>query len=263
MPARRALSHLVGWLADRPLPRFMRASVYRAYARRFRVDLDEMRDPLDSHATFTDFFVRHLKAGARPIEADPDSIVSPVDGTVQTLGPVERGQILQAKGRPYALEELLGAAARGVELDGGFAWTIYLSPRDYHRIHSPVDARLVRVEWLPGERYSVAPKVLARRDVLPINERAVLTLQSDPSALYLVLVGALNVGRIKVLGIEQPRSGPVAVQLPFARGSELARFEMGSTIVLVAPPRYVTACNGLMPGDAVRLGQALGRICPR
>lgn len=260
MPVRNSLSHLVGWLADRRLPGVLRAPVYRAYARQFRVDLAEMRDPLASHPTFTDFFVRHLKPGARVIDAHPASLVSPVDGTVQTLGPVERGHILQAKGRPYALEELLGDAARGVPLDGGFAWTIYLSPRDYHRIHSPVDAKLTRVEWLPGERYSVAPKVLERRAVLSINERAVLTLESERCTLFLVLVGALNVGRMKVVGVEQPRTGPVATALAFARGAELARFEMGSTIVLVAPPGCVVAHTELAPGDAVKLGRALGRF---
>jgi len=135
---------------------------------------------------------------------------------------------------------------------------VYLSPADYHRIHAPDDVRLEELRWIAGARYSVAPKVLARRTVLPVNERVVLRLQSPRGPLFLVLVGATNVGRIRIVGVEPgrpaPRPGP-----EFARGEELARFEMGSTIVLVSPAGGASALPGLAAGHEVRLGQALGR----
>ena len=257
-PLRRALSHLVGWAADLKLPTALRAPIYRTYARYTGADLSEVRLPLELHPSLGAFFVRRLKDGARPIPADRSLLLSPVDGTVQTACTIERGQILQAKGRTYALTELLGGVSAGVELEGGFAWTIYLSPRDYHRIHAPDECTLSRIEWYPGARYSVAPAVLERRMVLSINERAVLQLQTARGPLLLVLVGALNVGRIRVVGIEPTQHGPIEPAKPFARGGELARFEMGSTIVLIAPPGVVEPRRELVQGTVVRLGQPIG-----
>src|SRR5688572_18976541 len=137
-PLARTCSRLCGWLADRKLPTFLRAPVYRAYARATGADLSELRLALADHPSLGAFFVRRLKDGARSFPADTRLLPSPVDGTVQDLSVIERGSVLQAKGRPYAIEELLGDARAALELEGGHAWTIYLSPRDYHRIHSPV-----------------------------------------------------------------------------------------------------------------------------
>jgi phosphatidylserine decarboxylase len=267
-PLRRAASRAFGWLADRRLPRFLRAPVYRAYGRAFDIDFDEVRLALAEHPSLGAFFVRRLKAGARPFPADPALLPSPADGRLQALDRIEDGSVLQAKGQPYPVRELLGEAAAGVELEGGWAWTVYLSPRDYHRVHSPVRAALADVLWLGGTRYSVAPEVLARRRVLGVNERAVLRLESDAGPLFLVMVGALNVGRIRVVGVEPGRDGPPApgagtgraVGPPrFERGAELARFEMGSTVVLVSPPGGAEPEGNLELGGPVRMGQVLGR----
>ncbi len=256
---RRAMSGTVGWMADRGIPRFLRAFVYRSYARFTGADLAEVRLDLASFPSLGQFFVRELKDGARPIPTDRDVLCSPVDGTVQSLCPIERGMVLQAKGRSYALAEFLGSSADAAALEGGFCWTIYLSPRDYHRIHAPEKCELVHAEWLAGDRFSVAPKVLARRRVLDINDRCALKLECDRSTLGLVLVGALNVGRIRVVGVEPGHAGPVHPKLHFERGAELARFEMGSTIVLVAPRGAVAVRADLKAGDHVRLGQPIGR----
>jgi len=136
-PFKRSLSRATGWLADRKIPTPLRAPLYRSYCRFTGADLDEVRPPLHSYPSLGAFFVRELVEGARPIEADPGLLPSPVDGTVQALDPVTEGSILQAKGRPYPVRDLLGAVGEDIDLEGGFAWTIYLSPRDYHRIHSP------------------------------------------------------------------------------------------------------------------------------
>jgi phosphatidylserine decarboxylase len=175
------------------------------------------------------------------------------------LCPIERGTVLQAKGRSYSLADLLGSGADAAAFEGGISWTIYLSPRDYHRIHAPEKCALVRAEWLAGDRFSVAPKVLARKRVLDINDRCALELECQRATLGLVLVGALNVGRIRVVGVEPGHAGAVVPKLQFERGGELARFEMGSTIVLVAPRGSVALQAGLKEGDHVRLGQPIGR----
>lgn len=257
-PFRTALSRTVGWLTDRRIPRPLRAPAYRLYARATGANLSEVRLPLEEHPSMGAFFVRRLKADARPIELDPRKLVSPVDGTVQSLCPIEQGQLLQAKGRSYAWRELLGGI-EAPQLEGGFSWTIYLSPRDYHRIHAPDTCRLVRAQWLDGSLYSVAPQVLARRRVLDINERVALELSTARGSLWLVLVGATNVGRMRVVGLEQGQDGPLAKPLDFARGAELARFEMGSTIVLLAPKALATALPNLRETQSVRMGQAIGQ----
>lgn len=257
---RRSLSRLVGALADLHLPRPLRAPLYRTWARAYDVDLSEPRLDLADHPSLGAFFVRRLKPGLRPLPEDPALLPSPCDGRLQACDSIERGTILQAKGRPYPVAELLGPPAAGLDLEGGRAWTIYLSPRDYHRVHSPIAARLGAVAWLPGDLFSVAPAVLARRArVLSINERAVLRLDGARGPLFLVMVGALNVGRIRVVGVEPGREVPAGAPLEFERGGELARFELGSTVVLVAPPGSYTALADLELGMPLRLGQPIGR----
>ncbi|HVS08439.1 MAG TPA: archaetidylserine decarboxylase [Planctomycetota bacterium] len=259
-PLRRASSRLFGWMSDLRLPRALRAPVYRAYGRHFGVDLSELRLPLEEHPSFGAFFVRRLREGARPFPPDPSVLPSPADGYLQSLDSIRDGSVLQAKGRPYAVRELLAGAGEDLELEGGHAWTIYLSPRDYHRVHSPEDSALAEVRWVRGARYSVDPRVLARRPrVLSINERAVLRLEGANGTLLLVMVGALNVGRIRVVGVEPWRSGSPNPPRALRRGEELARFEMGSTVVLIAPRGRAVPVEGLEPGSHLRMGQVIGR----
>lgn len=252
------LSRVTGWLTDRKIPTPLRGPIYRSYCRFTGADVEEARPPLHAYPSLGAFFVRELIDGARPIESDPELLPSPVDGTVQSLDPITDGTILQAKGHPYPIRDLLGPVGADIDLEGGCAWTIYLSPRDYHRIHSPETARLTEAAHLSGARHSVAPKVLERRRVLSINERAALRLETERGPLLLVLVGALNVGRIRVVGLTPEHTGPIQPPLERARGAELARFEMGSTIVLISPPGGPQLLEGLKPGDSVRLGQAIG-----
>lgn len=255
-PFQRALSLGVGWLSDRRIPRPLRAPIYRAYSRAYQVELGEVRLELAEHPSFASFFVRRLRDGARPFARGSDEFPAPCDGAVQSLDHIERDTILQAKGRPYSVRELLGGVGAEVELEGGQAWTIYLSPRDYHRVHTPLDARLVEARWLPGARYSVAPKVLlARPKVFSVNERVVMRLESGDGPLFLVMVGALNVGRIRVVGVEPSADGRLSAPRALARGDELARFELGSTVILVLPPQGRAWRPQLSVGAAVRMGQ--------
>jgi len=262
--ARRGLSRVMGWATDRHVPRFLRGTVYGGFARYAGADLSEVRLAIEDFPSLGAFFVRELRTGLRPIDTDPDALVSPVDGTVQAVCAVEKGTILQAKGRSYSVAELCGGLEHGLELDGGAAWTIYLSPRDYHRIHAPIAARLEAARWIDGDRYSVAPKVLDRRRVLDVNERCVLRLASARGTFLLVLVGAMNVGRIRVVGVSPSYAPePVRPGSRFERGAELARFEMGSTIVLVAPRGVAAPLAELAPGRTVRLGTRIGTLLGR
>lgn len=260
-PLLRASSRFVGWAADRRVPRFLRGPLYRGFARLYGADLNEARGPLDIYPSFSAFFVRRLVEGARPVASGPGDLPSPVDGTVQTVGTIEQGQVLQAKGRSYGVEELLGGVGAGIDLEGGSAWTLYLGPKDYHRIHAPEDCRVSEARWIGGARYSVDPKVLLRRQVLNVNERCVLRLETGRGPLLLVLVGALNVGRIRVVGLA-PSENIARPDLPFGRGAELARFELGSTIVLLAPPDGPRPAEALRVGDPVRLGERIGGWSP-
>ncbi|MFT7485679.1 MAG: phosphatidylserine decarboxylase [Candidatus Paceibacteria bacterium] len=258
-PLHMALSHFVGWAADRRVPKSLRGPLYRTYCRITGADYGESRGPLEIYPSLGAFFVRELLPGARPISPDPLEIACPVDGHFQTICPVHKGTVLQAKGRSYGLREMLAGVGEDVEFEGGHAWTVYLSPRDYHRIHSPEDVRLSAARWVDGARYSVAPKVLERRQVLSINERVVLRLETERGPLFLVLVGALNVGRMRVVGVEPSANADLGAGKPFSKGAELARFEMGSTIVLISPPGALEPLAGHAEGQAIRMGEPLAR----
>ena len=259
---RRASSACAGWLADRGVPRVLRRAVYGGYCRITGADPGEAELALELYPSLGAFFVRRLRAGSRPIDADPRALVSPCDGTLQALGPVRQGALFQAKGQLYTLRELLLQPVDEDALEGAWSATIYLSPRDYHRVHAPFDLQLSALRWLPGERRSVAPAVLDRVPrLLCSNERVVLELDGPAGRAYLVMVGALNVGRIRVVGVPD-RSSP-ARPVSCARGSELARFELGSTVVLVVPG--ARALEGLASGSngsrsEVRLGQRLALL---
>lgn len=255
---RMAASRATGWAADLKVPTFFRKTLYRGYAFFTGADLNEAAQPLETYPSLGAFFIRRLKSGARTIDDSPGGVASPVDGKVLSVGRIEEGTMLQIKGRRYSVRDLVGSDRLAALVDGGLQWSIYLGPRDYHRIHAPENITLERVHWLEGARYSVNPKVLAKRLVLPVNERVVLELESERGPLLLVLVGALNVGRMRVVGVEpgaeQSTNGPTA----FERGAELARFEMGSTIVLLSPKGARKPSRPFEHGEVLRLGQKIG-----
>jgi phosphatidylserine decarboxylase len=256
-PLLAAMSRTIGWLADRRVPRPLRAPIYKGYCRFTGADPSEASLALDAYPSMGAFFVRHLVDGARPIEQAPGKLPSPCDSRIQNISKVTAGTVLQAKGQPYAIRDLLAGVGEEVDLEGGHAWTMYLSPSDYHRVHSPENARMTEVRWVPGSFYSVAPGVLLKRPgVIAGNERAVLRLETSHGPLFLVMVGALNVARIRVVGVEPGQD--TKLDHPFARGEEIARFEMGSTVVLVSPPGGLQPESSLSEGDALRLGQWLG-----
>lgn len=243
--------------------------VLRAYP---QIVLGEAANPDPfSYPSFNAFFTRALKPGARPLSGGERDLVSPVDGTLSQLGTVRDGQLLQAKGMHYTAGALLADEHAAARYDaGGFA-CIYLAPYNYHRIHMPLAGRLTATRYVPGQLYSVnaatartVPGLFAR------NERVVCEFDTELGPLAVVMVGALFVGSIETVfaGEMNPprtRGGLVAhveagIGRQFARGEELGRFNMGSTVVLLLGHRSARFAERLGPGATLRLGEALARV---
>jgi len=245
-------------------------SVLRAYP---MLDPREAAEPDPfRYPSFNAFFTRELRPGARPITGDEHDLVSPVDGTLSQLGMVRDGQLLQAKGFSYTAGALLADAAAAQRYDGGGFVCIYLAPYDYHRIHMPLAGRLTATRYVPGQLFSVnaatartVPNLYAR------NERVVCEFDTAHGPLAVVMVGALFVGSVGTVfaGEVNPpatRGGGVrhidaGIGTQFARGAELGRFNMGSTVVLLLGNGGTRFSPGLDPGTVLRLGQPLAR-CP-
>jgi phosphatidylserine decarboxylase len=263
------LSEVVGWSARRRVPRALRAPLYGAFARVVGADLDECERPLEDYASFGAFFARRLADGRRVWPIDPVAIAAPCDGRVAALGTIEAGQMLQVKGRPYALADLLGDAARAEAYEGGAYLTVYLSPRDFHRVHSPVAGRLTGYDYLPGDRFPVMPFFAERVDgLLSGNERVALHLEGGGGPLEVVMVAAVGVGNLALSrpaiesrafrGQVGPRRERFAA-LPVDAGGELGAFELGSTVVLVFAPGRATL-DDLAIGATLRVGEPIGAL---
>ncbi len=265
----RILSKLSGALARIPLPRFLRKPILGGFARIYRIDLREVEGDLTSFSSLQAFFIRRLKEGARPVKEDQALVVSPVDGRVLTAGPLEETTLLPIKGARFTVPELLGR--EDPSLEGGLQVTLYLSPSDYHRIHAPISGRVSFWSHIPGRLLPVNPfTVRSVEGVFPGNERVVSLWEGEEEGrgLWMVLVGALNVGSIRVLWDPEletnrfrPRSKEGRSSRPrrFAQGEEAARFELGSTVVLLLPGGRARLVEGVKPGETVKVGEPLGQ----
>jgi len=265
----------VGWWKD-----LLIALVVRL----FRVDLSEAAVPRRrGFPTFNAFFTRALVPGARPLPDDPRAVACPVDGTVSQAGEIGGGddddlqdddRIFQAKGKGYSLTALLGGSARrAAPFRGGSFATLYLSPRDYHRIHLPVDGRLTETVYVPGRLFSVDEATTrAVPGLFTRNERLAALFDTAAGPMAVVMVGAVMVAAIEtvwaglvtpprrrqVRATAHPQRGDDAVEL--ARGDEIGRFNMGSTVIVLFPPRRVRWSPALAPGARVLMGQAIGEV---
>jgi phosphatidylserine decarboxylase len=242
----------------------------RRFIRQYQVNMNEAAQPNPAaYATFNDFFTRALKPGARPLAHAP--WVCPVDGAVSQLGPIHQGQIFQAKGHAYAAQELLACSASEAQqwANGTFA-TIYLSPRDYHRIHMPCAGRLLRMTLVPGLLHSVNPATAARVPALfARNERLITWWQTAHGPMVLVLVGATIVGSMATTWhgvVNAQRDGQVHTwdysdqSIELAQGDEMGRFMLGSTVVLLWPAQTLQLAPAMQPKATVRMGQVLGLL---
>lgn len=269
---KNALSRAMGRFAQIAWPGPIQRAEIRLFARLAGVDLSEARDEVGDFATLQQFFTRALAPGARPIEGGDDVLVSPCDGAWGAAGRIEEGTLLQVKGRRYRVADLLGHEAWAADYDGGHYATLYLSPRDYHRFHTPAAGRITRLDYLPGTLWPVNTIGLQGVDGLfARNERICAELSLDGSVagpgLLMIAVGATMVGSVRLafdeLCTNVPGAAPITRRLDrnppaFARGEEWGHFEFGSTIVLLTPPGGPTI-EPKPAGTALRLGEAIGR----
>ena len=266
-----ALSRLVGMLARSEVP-WIKTTFINIFMKRFGIDLSEaqIEDP-DQFETFNAFFTRALKADARPLEAaDATDIACPADGAVSQLGAIRANQVFQAKGHDYSLYDLLGGdSALASEFTNGQFATIYLSPRDYHRVHMPVTGTLRETRYVPGDLFSVneatangVPNLFAR------NERLVCIFDTEHGPAAVILVGAMIVAGIEtvfsgqvtplpkqVVTTDYQRTAPITLE----KGDELGRFLLGSTVVLLFPEGKARFESDLKAGSLVRVKGKLGQ----
>ena len=263
----RALSSAARALAYSDNPR-LKAWLIDTVTRRFGVDLSEaaQSDP-STYPTFNSFFTRALKPGARVADADPDALLMPADGRISQCGQVEGDRIFQAKGQSFTTGELLGDDESAKVFEGGTFATVYLSPKDYHRVHMPWAGRLRETVHVPGRLFSVGPAAVANVPRLfARNERLVCHFNADFGPMAVVMVGALLVSGVETVwsGEEIPAYGRAITvkdyrgeSIELDRFEEMARFNYGSTVVVLLPPGVAILAPGLAAETAVRLGQRL------
>jgi phosphatidylserine decarboxylase len=265
------LSRLIGYAAE-CRANWFKSRLINWFAKQYQVDMSEAAAAqLDSYEHFNAFFTRALKDGARPLDTSPEAVLCPADGAVSQLGKIEHGRIFQAKGHSYSVLELLGGdSARAAEFMGGEFATIYLSPKDYHRVHMPLTGTLREMVYVPGRLFSVnqttaenVPELFAR------NERAVCIFDTERGPMAVVLVGAMIVASIETVwaGLVTPPKRELktsrydaAARAPIelAKGAELGRFKLGSTAIVLFGPEQVQWAADLGASSPVRMGQRLG-----
>lgn len=267
-----ALSRVVGALAACRW-QFVKTPFINWFAKRYAVNLDEAKcSDLSQFESFNDFFTRELKPGMRPIDVADKGVVSPADGAINQLGQICDGTLLQAKGRQFSLNSLLGGDPELAEpfQDGCFC-TVYLSPKDYHRVHMPLTGTLTRMIHVPGKLFSVNQFTSENVDSLfARNERVVCFFDTEHGPMALVLVGAMIVASVDTVWAGQVCPGQVSSahinyegQVPpvkIGKGEEMGRFKLGSTVVAVFGPNMLQWQADLSAADAVRMGQRIGTI---
>ena len=263
------LSRLMCWLTRCETVWFKNLFI-RFIIAKYQVNMSEaVEQSPDAYPSFNAFFTRSLRDGVRPIEGEEKTIISPVDGAISQLGQVNAGQLIQAKGRQYSLLELLGGdEALATEFEDGQFATIYLSPRDYHRIHMPLTGTLRQMTYVPGKLFSVSPRT-ARTvpNLFSRNERLITVFNTDDGPMIMVLVGAIFVGSMETVwqGQITPPYGKEIQQwdyqsdatIKLQKDEEMGRFNMGSTVVLLLPKGRMPWQADLHAESPVKLGQTL------
>lgn len=260
-------SAAVGWGARASLPRPVRAPTYRAFSRLVGAQIEEAELPLDEYPSLSHFFARKLRTGARTVD-QAASLTSPCDGVVAALGSVENDRMIQAKGKDYSLARLVVSREAANVLAGGSYATIYLSPKDYHRVHAPIAGELLGYDYVPGSHFPVNPLFSRSVDELMAqNERVVFHLRTSVGHVCLVMVAALGVSNIEVAHdqietrffrrAQQHKQVRFDRPIDVAQGDELGTFHLGSTTILVFEPNAV-AFDDIRLGDTVRFGASIG-----
>lgn len=270
-----APKHLItkaaGFLADRQLGWFT-TLVIRRFIKHYGVDMElaEKSNPSD-YETFNSFFTRALKPEIRPVDPSAETAVFPVDGTISQAGKILSGRIIQAKGFDFSVNTLTGGRRSDSDTlkDGSFI-TIYLSPKDYHRVHIPYAGRLKKMIFIPGKLYSVNPLTVSSiNEIFSRNERLVCVFETDFGDMYVVLVGATIVGTMETVWAGTVRGADImewdysAQNISFNKGDEIGRFKLGSTVICCFPKDTVEFGNEIKPYATTRMGAVMGKITPK
>lgn len=246
----------------------------RQISQKFEIDMDEAKSAnLDDYANFADFFTRELKPGVRPIDQDKNSVISPADGVVSDFGKIMSDSLIHAKGHNYGLPQLLAESEDVDRYRHGQHATIYLSPKDYHRVHMPFSGRLIKTVYIPGRLFSVAPYTVKHiPGLLAKNERLVCHFETEKGPMAVILVGAMLVSAIETVwqGMITPRfdkvlnvrhyGGKNQQQVYLNKGDELGRFNMGSTVILLFGEQMVNWDDSLKTEPTVKVGESIARI---
>jgi phosphatidylserine decarboxylase len=265
---KNAVSRLAGAATRWRAPAPVRLAAMRAFARRYGIDLSECPD-LEVYRTFGEFCARPLRPGLRPIAAGERVVVSPVDGAVSEAGVAAGGRLVQAKGIDYSAAALLADEDLARRLEGGAYATLYLSPRDYHRIHFPTGGEILGYRYVPGRLWPVNPaSVRTVPGLFTVNERLVTIVRSPVGLSAVVAVGATVVGRVRAyydpsvpctnLRGGRPARRDYETPIPVEKGQELGAFEMGSTVILLFERGRVRLDPHVAPGARLRVGEAIG-----
>lgn len=271
---KHALTRLVGKLASLEAGKLTTA-IIRWFIGQYNVDMSEARNPdPTAYSTFNHFFVRELKEGARPINNDDNIVSHPADACVSQLGPIKEGRLFQAKGHYFDAGELLGGdKALAEEFVGGDFATLYLSPRDYHRVHMPCDGTLRQMIYVPGDLFSVNPLTAQNvPNLFARNERVVCIFDTAHGPIAQVLVGATIVGSIETVwaGTVTPPTGPEVRRWDYPatgtqaivlkKGQEMGRFKLGSTVINLFPKDMVRFVEAMQPEQPTRMGEPYAEL---
>ena len=266
----RALSSMARALAYSRAP-WVKQWLIDTVTRKFGVNLSEAAEPdPTAYPTFNAFFTRALKPGARVPDADPQALLMPADGRISQCGPIQDGRIFQAKGQSFTAAELLGDADAAIPFNNGVFATVYLSPKDYHRVHMPWAGRLRETVHVPGRLFSVGPAAVRNvPGLFARNERLVCHFDTDFGPMAVVMVGALLVSGVETVwsGVEIPRyADTVTVKdyrgsnITLERFAEMARFNYGSTVIVLLPPGVAELAGQLGAKASVRWGKRLATV---
>ncbi|HYG42266.1 MAG TPA: archaetidylserine decarboxylase [Bordetella sp.] len=264
------VSRLMGLAADCRTPAVKNWMISR-FVRRYQVDMSEalVQDAL-AYPSFNEFFTRALKPQARPLDTEPGAVLCPTDGAISQLGPIEHGRIFQAKGHSYSLTGLLGGdSARAAPFVGGDFATVYLSPRDYHRVHMPCAGTLREMVHVPGRLFSVNPLTATHvPELFARNERVACLFDTEYGPMAMVLVGAMIVASIETVwaGLVTPHKRQIRSQrydagarapIHLDKGAEMGRFKLGSTVIVLFGPNRVRWTDTPAVRGPVRMGEIL------
>ena len=263
---RKGLSRAVGWVASIDAPRPVVQLGVDAFVRAYDVELNDTVRPAGGFRSFDAFFTRELKPGARPVNTRADALISPADGRVEDLGRIDTESRLRVKGQDYSVAELIGSAEDAAAFDGGHYFVVYLSPRDYHRVHAPVSGKVTHTHHIPGTLFPVNDIGTKHIPQLFVRNERVVTVQRSQShgCIGTIMVGAIGVGHIELAfddvqtnvgrsgGVRRYDSNPVHLE----RAAQIGTFHLGSTAVVLTP-----AWSGIQlavrTGQSVQMGQAL------